>query len=207
MTVIDAARLTAVMTAVTRDLEAEKDHLTALDAAVGDGDLGISVANAARAVRESLREHSDDIGQILVRAGIAVSDAAGATIGALLSIALIRAGKLANGKKQLKLAEIAAMVRAAEDGVRERGKADIGDKTLLDALVPARQALETAVRNALTADETAALLVEATQRGAASTIGMTSRFGRARWLSERTVGHQDPGATVVYLIIKSAVGR
>ncbi|MFC0531472.1 DAK2 domain-containing protein [Phytohabitans kaempferiae] len=204
---VDAARLVAVLTAVTHALEAERDHLTELDAAVGDGDLGASVATAARAVRESLREHPDDIGRILSRAAAAVSDAAGATIGALLSIGLLRAARVANGQTVVGLAEIAAMMRAAEDGIREKGKADVGDKTLLDALVPAREALDAAVLDGLTGVEAAARAADAALRGATATAGMTPRFGRARWLPERAAGHRDPGAILVYLLVKSVAGR
>lgn len=207
MTSVRAVQVAATVTAVARVLEEHRDRLTELDAAVGDGDMGISVANAARAVREGMAEPPDDVGQMLLLAGEQVADAAGATIGALLSIGLVRAGGVVAGRSSIDLADIAAMTRAAEQGIRRRGKADVGDKTLLDALVPVADALEAAVRDGLPTDEVAALVVDAADRGLASTVAMTSRFGRARWLADRTVGHPDPGATVVCLMVRAALGR
>src|SRR3546814_6466544 len=104
-------------------MEGEKDHLSGLDAAIGDGDMGVSIASGFRAVRAALEDGAPDIGRMLQQAGLAFSDAAGATIGALFSIALLRAAKLATGKAEIGSADLLAMGRAAEDGIRERGKA------------------------------------------------------------------------------------
>ena len=196
-------RLIAMLVAMTHDLEAAKDTLIELDSAVGDGDLGITVARGCRALREGLDENGLDVGRILMKAGMDFSNAAPSTMGALLGAAFMAAGKALQGQSELSLQDIARAVEAAEDRIREKGKAQPGDKTMLDALVPARVALEEA------AEQEDDLVVafqkarDAAEAGMLSTVNMKAAFGRARWLGERTIGHQDPGATMVVLMATS----
>lgn len=204
---VSAGEVAGIITAVTQELEAAKDQLTELDAAVGDGDLGVSIVHAAQAVRAGLPAEPDDVGELLLTAGVAVSDAAGATIGALTSIGLIQAARTVTGRQSVERADAAAMARAAEEGIKKRGGADVGDKTLLDALVPVADALALAVRDDLPAREAADLVLDAAEKGVAATTSMTPRFGRARWLADRSTGHRDPGATVVYLVVRAVLGR
>lgn len=204
---VNLERTVAILEAVALELEAAKDRLGELDSAIGDGDIGISTAKGFRAIREGLGEHPDDFGRLFVKAGMDFGEAAGATIGALLSTAFMRAGKEVMGQTELSLPDVARMVAAAERGIKERGKAEPGNKTLLDSLVPARVALEKAVEEGLGPRPAAAAALDAAERGMTATIEMKAAFGRSRWMAERSVGHQDPGATIIYLMVKAVVDR
>ncbi len=196
-------RVISILQAVALDLEAAKDQLGELDSAIGDGDIGISTSKGFRALREGLDDHPEDIGRILMKAGMDFGEAAGATIGALLSTAFMRAGKEVVGQTELTSQDVARMVAAAEKGIRDRGKAEPGNKTLLDALVPTRMALEKGVQDGLRPSALLAEALDAAEKGMLATIEMKSAFGRSRWLAERSVGHQDPGATIIYLMVKA----
>ncbi|MGE5618605.1 MAG: dihydroxyacetone kinase subunit DhaL [Sphingomonadaceae bacterium] len=202
---VSLERTVAVLEAVALELEAAKDMLGELDSAIGDGDIGISTSRGFKALRDGLAEHPADIGRLLMKSGTDFGEAAGATIGALLGTAFMRAGKVVIGQSELTLPDVARMVAAAEQGIKERGKAEPGNKTILDALMPARLALERAVERGLGPREAARLAMEAAEKGMIATIGMKSAFGRSRWLAERSVGHQDPGATIIYLMSKAVV--
>jgi dihydroxyacetone kinase-like protein len=126
-------------------------------------------------------------------------------MGALLGTALIEAGKEVRGRNQVGLQEVARMVSAAAAGVQERGKAGLGDKTMLDALIPAAEALERSVQEEHSLLEALRRAQFAAEQGAQSTSEMKAAFGRARWLGERTIGHLDPGATAISLVFCSIV--
>jgi phosphoenolpyruvate---glycerone phosphotransferase subunit DhaL len=178
--------------------------LTELDSAIGDGDLGITFTKGCKAILESLDRDSSSISQVLIQAGIDFSNKTGATMGALIGTALIRAGKSAKGKTELDAQDLVKVFIASEAGVIERGKGTVGDKTLLDALIPAREAFEKAVeskKNLVEAFNQATLAAEA---GMNSTIEMEAKLGRARWLGPRSVGHKDPGATAIFLLMQLA---
>jgi dihydroxyacetone kinase-like protein len=202
---LSAARVAALLTAMAADLIAAKDRLNELDSAAGDGDLGISVSRGFDAVRKSLAEPGDDIGKMLIAAGMQFNEAAGSTIGALMSSALMRAGREARGMAQIGLSEVVRISAAAEQGIRDRGKAEPGNKTMLDAIVPANAALAEAQAEGLDLPEALARALVAAEQGMLATKEMVPTFGRARWLPERARGHQDPGATAVYLMLKSLV--
>lgn len=188
------------------DLEAAKDFLCQLDAAVGDGDQGVTMAIGFRAVRNGLPAlQGQDIGSIITKSGLAFNGAAASTIGALLATACMRAGREAKGRQEIGLAELAKMAEAAQAGIQERGKAQIGDKTVLDMLVPTVQALRTAADQGATLEGALRQSLAAAEEGVKATIPLKSKIGRAAWLAERTVGHQDPGATSFWLMWKSVV--
>jgi len=203
---VTTSQVRAAIVKATSDLEAKAACLSQLDAAIGDGDMGHSIANGCRAIREELSQKHPDVMALLSEAGLIFSESAGATIGALVGIALLRAGATAKGKVDIGVSDLAEMLRAAEDGIRARGKAAAGDKTLLDAIIPARQALEScAVKNCSLAKAGRDIL-EASRAGMIATTEMTAKFGRGRWLGERSKGHQDAGATAVYLLFSSLAG-
>jgi dihydroxyacetone kinase-like protein len=202
---LSTAQVAEILKAMAGDLIAAKDGLNELDSAAGDGDLGISMSRGFDAVRKGLAEPGDDIGKLLIAAGMQFNEAAGSTIGALLSTALMRAGREVRGVDQIGLAEVMRMSAAAEQGIRDRGKAEPGNKTMLDALVPANAALVQAQAEGLDLPEALSRSLEAAEQGMLATKEMVPTFGRARWLPERARGHQDPGATAVYLMLKSLV--
>lgn len=174
------------------------DELARLDAAAGDGDLGVTVTLGGGAIRKALPELAgEDIGTVVAKSGMAFNTAAPSTFGALFAIGAMRAGKEARGAMELDAALLARMARAAEAGIQEKGKAVRGDKTLLDALGPAADALEAAVAEGRSLGESVGAAVAAARAGAVSTRGMTAKSGRSAWIAERSAAQQDPGATAV----------
>lgn len=205
-TTISSTDLLAAIRKMADDLEAQKDYLCQLDAAVGDGDQGVTMAIGFRAVRNALPAlEGQDIGTVVTKCGLTFNGTAASTIGALIATACMRAGREAKGRQEIGLAELAAMAAAADAGIRERGKAQVGDKTVLDMLAPTVESLRRSAAEGVPLPEALRRSLEAAKAGVEATIPMQSRIGRAAWLADRTVGHQDPGATSFYLMWKSAV--
>ncbi len=205
-TVITSTDLLAMLEYVATDMEGGKNELCALDAAVGDGDQGVTMAIGFRAIRQSLETlKGQDIGTILTKCGLTFNGAAASTIGALFASACLRAGREVKGRQEIGLPEVAQMLEAALLGIQERGKAQVGDKTVLDALGPAVATAREAVRAGAALTDGLQQALAAAEAGVKATIPLKSKIGRAAWIAERTVGHQDPGATSFYLMFKSAV--
>lgn len=185
-------------------LIANKEHLTDLDAAIGDADHGINMARGFNKVMEKLPTVADkDIGNILKTAGMTLISSVGGASGPLYGTFYMRAGMAVMAKEELSDADLAQMLQAGVDGILQRGRAQLEDKTMIDVWLPAVEALKTAVaaNEALTAalQKTAA----AAEAGMQATIPLQARKGRASYLGERSIGHQDPGATSTYLILSA----
>lgn len=189
---------------VANDLQAAQELLRDLDAAMGDGDLGITMKLGFDGVRRVLPDlKQQDVGTIVTKAGLTFNSSAASTMGALLASACMRAGREVKGKMEIDLSDLARMAEAGVTGIRDRGKADVGDKTMLDTLVPWAEALREAALQGKALPEALALALPAAERGMLSTRGMLPKAGRGAWLGERTRDVQDPGATASYLMIKS----
>lgn len=203
---ITSTDLLALLQQMATDLIAQKDYLCQLDGAMGDGDQGVTMAIGFGAIQAALPAlQGQDIGTILTTSGLAFNGTAASTIGALLATAWLRAGKEAKGKTEIGLTDLAAMAAAASAGIQERGKAQLGDKTVLDALAPTVAALQTAAAQGTLLPTALAQALAAAEAGLAATIPLKAKVGRAAWIAERSVGHQDPGATSFTLMLKSAV--
>jgi len=188
------------------DLIAQKDYLCQLDGAMGDGDQGVTMAIGFGAIQHGLAALKDqDIGTILTTSGLAFNNTAASTIGALLATACLRAGREVKGKQAIGVADLATMLEAAQIGIQERGKAQRGDKTVLDALIPAATALRAAATAGAGIAAALQAALAAAEAGVQATIPLKAKVGRAAWIAERSVGHQDPGATSFSLMLKSAV--
>ncbi len=186
---------------VLEKLEGSADELNRLDAAVGDGDLGVTMTLGCRAVRKLMPELTgQDIGTIITKSGMAFNGAAPSTMGALLAIGAMRAGREAKGAQQIDLAMLAKMTRAAELGIKEKGQAERGDKTMLDALGPSADALEVATTEGSGLRDAVEAATAAAKAGVEATIPLKAKSGRAAWITERTAGQPDPGATVIQFI-------
>jgi dihydroxyacetone kinase-like protein len=206
-TTITSADLLALLKQMATDMEAQKDYLCELDGAVGDGDQGVTMAIGFRAIRTGLAAlQGQDIGTIITKSGLTFNGTAASTIGALLATACMRAGKAGKGKHEIGVTDLATMLEAAQSGIQERGKAQLGDKTVLDALAPTVTALKAAADQGTPLLEALHQALAAAAAGVQATIPLKSKIGRAAWIAERTVGHPDPGATSFYLMLKSAVG-
>lgn len=185
-------------------MEQEKDYLSELDGAIGDGDHGVNMAKCFREVRKKLPESQGrDIGTILKNVGMVVLNSVGGAMGALYGTFFLRLAQEAEEKTQIDLNDLVTMFQAAEKGVLEIGKANVGDKTLLDTLSPAVRALEKADQEGKPLSEALCDFEEAANKGMESTRDLIARIGRASRLGERTIGHQDPGATSCYFILRA----
>ena len=203
---ITNAEVLAILDKMATDMEAQKDYLCQLDGAVGDGDQGVTMAIGFRAIKSGLEAlQGQDIGTIVTKSGLTFNGTAASTIGALFATACMRAGREVKGRTEIGLTDLATMFEAALTGIQERGKAQFGDKTVLDALAPAAQALRAAATAGLPLAEALGKTLAAAEAGMKATIPMKSKIGRASWLADRTVGHQDPGATSFFLMLQSAV--
>jgi dihydroxyacetone kinase-like protein len=183
-----------------------RDYLTELDAAIGDADHGINMDRGMQAVLAKLDagvSGSDDIGGLLKVVGMTLVSTVGGAAGPLYGTLFLEMGKAAGAATQLSLAEWAAALRAGVAGVQARGKAEPQDKTMLDALLPAVEALAEAAKGApgVGALRRAA---SAAEQGMKATIPLVARKGRASYLGERSAGHQDPGATSSWLLVEAA---
>lgn len=189
---------------MANDLEKQKETLRELDARIGDGDLGVTIELGFRSLREGLPAlKGADCGAVLARSGMNFMKAASSTFGILLASCFMGAGKAVTGQKALSLAELAKAAEGAEQGVRTRGKAELGDKTMLDALAPAVQALKQAAQEGKPFPQALDALAKAAEDGMKATIPLKSKHGRAAWQGDKTVGVQDAGATAVAMMAES----
>jgi dihydroxyacetone kinase-like protein len=192
---------------VATDVPAYAERLRELDAAAGDGDLGITMIIGWKSVREALptlgQNTPTDIGALLGQAGMAFNRAAASTFGVLLATALIRGGKELRSQSQIGLPEVIRGFEGALQGLKERGKAEVGDRTMLDALAPAIQAMKQAQAAGRDLPQAMVAAADAAMNGAESTIGKIPRFGRASWIGERAAEVQDAGATAVAYMLRS----
>lgn len=181
-----------------------KDYLTKLDSPIGDADHGINMNRGFRKVMEKLPTVEDkDIGNILKTTGMTLISSVGGASGPLYGTFFMRGGMAVDAKEELTSDDLSAMLQSGVDGVVQRGRAQLGDKTMVDAWLPALKTLRESLDNnhdLITAMEEA---VMAAERGMKDTIPLQAKKGRASYLGERSIGHQDPGATSSYLLLKA----
>ncbi|GCE27467.1 dihydroxyacetone kinase subunit L [Dictyobacter alpinus] len=179
-------------------------YLTELDSAIGDADHGSNMDRGFNAVITKIADMQEaDIGTLLKTVGTTLVSTVGGASGPLYGTAFLRAGMATTGKKALETADIVAMFEAAVEGVKARGKAQAGEKTMLDALIPAIEAGKQAQLEQVDIPELLKRMAASAASGMQSTIGLTATKGRASYLGERSVGHQDPGATSSWLIVQA----
>jgi dihydroxyacetone kinase len=202
---IDSAQVVAATSRVGVTLVASEAALTDLDQQMGDGDLGITLSKIGLALQEFAANTpvEDDLGKWLGKAGMAANRAGSSSFGTLLATALMRAGRAVPGKELLTGADLSAMVAAADAGVQERGKAQPGDKTVIDALHPAAQAFAAAVEAGQSLAEAGAAALAAAKAGRDRVTPLRSKVGRAGWVGERTEGKVDPGCEAFVIMLAS----
>jgi dihydroxyacetone kinase-like protein len=182
----------------------KKDRLNELDGKLGDGDHGLSMARGFAAMASSLREKPPgSVAEALAQGGMQFNEVSGSTIGILMFSAMREAGKAAAGRETLGLAELASMLEAAIQGIMKRGKAVPGQKTILDSLQPALEALRRGLDSGQGEGEVLQAAAAAAEAGAEGTRELESRIGRARWFAERSRGELDPGAVSGALIVRT----
>ena len=205
---ISGAAVAAAVARVAERLGEVHDYLTRLDAAIGDGDLGITMAKGASALQDYVSANlpGDDLGKFLSRMGMAFNRAAPSTMGTLIATALMRAGKAARGLASLDEQSLAKMLSAANSGVQERGKAKPGDKTVVDALHPAAEAFAAAIERGDDLGAAAEMMLQAAREGRDAVIPLRSQIGRASWVGERTEGQPDPGTVLFVQVVEAILG-
>jgi dihydroxyacetone kinase-like protein len=185
-------------------IDENKKHLTKLDAAIGDADHGINMDRGFKSILKKMPSVEDkDAGTILKTAGMALVSSVGGAGGPLYGTAFMQAGMAVAGKYELEGKDILAALDSALKGVVMRGKANLDDKTMVDAITPAVEAMQEALENGAGTLEALDEAAAAAKQGMTDTIPMLAKKGRASYLGERSIGHQDPGATSSYLLIQT----
>jgi len=193
---VNSKQIIAIVAAIAKRMELEKNFLTELDNEIGDGDHGINLSRGFKSVQEKLLTWTDkDIGTILKNVGMELVSTVGGASGPLYGTAFMKAGNVCKGKTELTDADFTAAFGAAVGGVQMRGKAVEGEKTMLDSLCPALKALRDDIDSGRTLIEAMTDAVDAAAKGVEFTKTIVATKGRAAYLGERSIGHQDPGAT------------
>jgi dihydroxyacetone kinase-like protein len=182
----------------------QKQYLTGLDAAIGDGDHGINMDRGFQTVLTKIAPVRDkDAGTLLKTTGMALVGSVGGAGGPLYGTFFLRAGAALDGKSQVSGDELVGALEAGLKGVVERGKANRSDKTMVDALAPAIDRAKQYLGEGSSVEEALAAAADAAEQGMKATIPLKALKGRASYLGERSVGHQDPGATSSYLMLRA----
>lgn len=181
-----------------------KAYLTELDSAIGDADHGINMDRGMQAALAKVDGlPPGDVGAFFKTVGMTLVSTVGGAGGPLYGTLFLQLGTATTGKAELTAADWSAALTAAVEGVQARGKAVLEDKTMVDALIPARDVLAQAVADGASLGDAVRRSAEAAEAGMVATIPLVARKGRASYLGERSAGHQDPGATSSYLLLKT----
>ncbi|MBN2556457.1 MAG: dihydroxyacetone kinase subunit L [Anaerolineales bacterium] len=185
-------------------LEENREYLVELDAEIGDADHGSNMDRGFKKVVSVLPAMADeDVGQILKGVGMALISSVGGASGPLYGTLFLRAGNTAIEKEALELSDLEMLLRAGVEGVMTLGKAQLEDKTMIDTLLPAVEALSIAEMEGQHLHAAIHAAVQAAEEGLRSTTAMVAKKGRASYLGDRSIGHQDPGATSSYLLLRA----
>jgi len=201
---LKSATIAAWMVEIGAAVRAQRDRLTQLDAAIGDGDHGTNMVRGFDAVETALAGRGEDPpGRLLITCGKTLLATVGGASGPLWGSALRGAGRSLGDAVELDGTQLAAAVDAALASIKELGAAVVGDKTMVDAFEPAAAALRSAVGAAQPLTRAVEAAAAAAEEGARATVPLQARKGRASYLGERSIGHQDPGATSAALIMRA----
>src|SRR3954464_10687663 len=202
---VNATTVAVWMSEIAETVSAKRDYLTQLDAAIGDGDHGTNMDRGFSAVQKALAEQDTDVppGRLLITVGKTLVSSVGGASGPLWGSAFRRAGRTLGDADEWDAAQLLAALEAARDGVVELGAAAPGDKTMVDALTPAVDAMRAELAGGASLTAAVAVSAQAAEDGARATVPLQARKGRASYLGERSVGHQDPGAASAALILRA----
>ena len=202
---VSYARVLDWVKAFASTVAENREYLTRLDSAIGDADHGTNMDRGMKAVLAKLEAfEGEDIGALLKTVGMTLVSTVGGAGGPLYGTLFLQMGMATAGKSELEPEDWASALEAAVSGVQMRGKAEPGDKTMIDALIPARDAFTTAVADGASFDDALRRSAHAAEEGMRATVPRVAKKGRASYLGERSAGHQDPGATSSQLLLKTA---
>lgn len=198
-----------ILVAMSLRMEKEKDYLTDLDNATGDGDHGINMARGFKAVSEKIPSFSgtEDIGAILKTVGMTLVSVVGGSAGPLYGTAFLKAGMEMSGKTEMSMSDFLACLKSAVDGVMMRGKAVKGEKTMLDSMIPAYEAMLDSFRDGKSVQDCFASGLKAARDGVEYTKSIIATKGRASYIGERSLGHIDPGAESFTILLETIYER
>lgn len=186
----------------------EKDFLTELDRPIGDNDHGINMAKGFTEVKKKLESMADaDLGTIFKSTGMTLVSTVGGSSGPLYGTAFMKMGMALNGKKEMNMQEFLAALQMGVEGVGQRGRSTTEEKTMLDAMVPALNAMKEASEGGQTAKAALEAGVKAAEAGVEHTKELIATKGRASYVGERGIGHQDPGATSFTFMLQTAAAN
>jgi dihydroxyacetone kinase-like protein len=192
------------LTLAAADLQEARDELTALDAAIGDADHGVNIARGFAVVAEKANAADmDDLGALFKLVGMTLMSAVGGASGMLYGNFFLRAAALAGGKTALDADEMLQVLRVGLEGIVQRGRAAVGDKTMVDSWAPALDALARALEGGASLPYALHGCVAFAEEGANATIPLVAKKGRASYLGERSAGHMDPGAASTTIILRA----
>ncbi|AWK52331.1 dihydroxyacetone kinase subunit L [Clostridium beijerinckii] len=193
-----------ILRKISTIIETNKLYLSELDAAIGDGDHGLNMSKGFKAVVEKIKDlPEDDLGNILKSSGMALVSTVGGASGPLYGTAFMKAGVILLKKSTMNINDFIEILQEALDGIKMRGKATEGEKTMIEALSPAIAAGKKAIDQGKTTKEILILIRNAAKEGMEHTKNIIATKGRASYLGERSLGHQDAGATSMYLILNT----
>lgn len=205
MSTISSKQIFAWIERYAAQIAEQKDYLTQLDSAIGDADHG---ANMNRGLQAVLAKNADlqnaDIGALLKGVAMTLISTVGGASGALYGTFFLQASTIAGNRTELSPSEFGSVLEKGLAGIVLRGKATIGDKTMVDALQPAIKAYKHSIESGETLDQALSKAASAAEEGLKSTVPLVARKGRASYLGERSAGHPDPGATSTVLLFRSA---
>ena len=194
----------SILKETAADFQGHSEELRQLDAVIGDGDLGVTIDLGSKGLREYLAAQEEtNVGQLLAKCGLQFNKASPSTFGTLLASAFMGAGKAVTDKEKNAIEDLGLMADGAVDGIKKRGKAEVGDKTMLDCLVPAVDSFKKELAGGAAPEAALKASLAAAEEGMKATVPMMSKHGRASWHREKTIGVQDAGATAMYYLIES----
>ena len=202
---LDVRTVRAWLTLAAARLQEAKDYLTELDAAIGDADHGINIARGFNAAAQKAASGEDDLGALFKQVGMTLMSAVGGASGMLYGNFFIQAANAAAGKSELAAADLLAALERGRDGIIQRGRAAVGDKTMVDVWVPAVDALAASLHGGGDLRAALAAALAAAEGGRDATIPMQAHKGRASYLGPRSVGHMDPGAASSAILLAALV--
>ncbi len=197
-----ASRIYDCLSKISAKIIENKDFLTDLDREIGDADHGVNMARGFEAVMEKLSPDNDDIGAVLKTTGMTLLSTVGGASGPLYGTAYMEAGKALMGKTSVTKDDMKAVFEAAIAGIQKRGKAERGEKTMLDAIIPAYEAYCSSVDGGKETADALEDACKAANEGIEFTKTIRATKGRASYLGDRSIGHQDPGATSATLTLE-----
>ena len=198
-----ATRVYECLKSIGEKIIENKDFLTDLDREIGDADHGVNMARGFQGVIEKVAQDDPDIGAALKKTGMTLLSTVGGASGPLYGTAYMEAGKVLAGKTEITAEDFLAAFDAAIAGIQKRGKAEKGEKTMLDSLIPAREAFAAASEGGADIKASLDAACKAANEGIEFTKTISATKGRASYLGDRSIGHQDPGATSATLTLET----